>query len=45
MKKFMFSLLAVAAVAACSKAPQENVELNSAPEESGAPRHRPRDCA
>ena len=37
MKKFMFSLLAVAAVAACSKAPQENVELNSAPEESGAP--------
>ena len=37
MKKFMFSLLAVAAVAACSKAPQENVELNSAPEESGVP--------
>lgn len=37
MKKFMFSLLAVAAVTACSKNPQDFNEPNLTPEESGAP--------
>ena len=37
MKKFMFSLMAVAAMAACSKGPQDFTDPNLAPEESGAP--------
>lgn len=37
MKKFMFSLMTVAAVTACSKAPQVFNEPNLTPEEAGAP--------
>lgn len=36
MKKFMFSLMAVAAMTACSKDPQNFVESNQTPEEGGA---------